>query len=318
MLYNFLRVAIDDALEPTMSWRHFKAEVAYRFRDEPESEERKEVEKAALGRWILILLAGIPCQTIKLLAMRGIPWTQAMAMMYFLSLIFGETISMIYEATHENPRTPGATPDPAPNAQEVGKNLPSDTRPGWLKSCKIAIYVLQAAVTFLVLSKLPSNHIEDALYEYAKNSTVSHWEFKDKTVIYSGFLSSAIATYYVMEDDGVFFTFPPYVAFVTIVTRLYSHLGAIFGLSQGLFIMMLVLLGALLCISYVALITILFYASRGFGKTRVGRLLDFRSEFDDKMDLVGFLVNVVCTVVGYTYLFNETGTINPSWVGIFG
>ncbi|KUJ24558.1 uncharacterized protein LY89DRAFT_24540 [Mollisia scopiformis] len=101
----FLRVTTDHCLEPTWSWRHFKAELAYRVRDEKWDEEpTKEVEKAALGRWALILLGGIPCQTIKLVGMRGIPWTQTLAIMYFLSLLFGEVLNILAETSFRTPR----------------------------------------------------------------------------------------------------------------------------------------------------------------------------------------------------------------------
>lgn len=42
-------------------------------------------------RLCLIALAGIPCQTIKLVAMDGIPWTKAWALMFFISIVVGET-----------------------------------------------------------------------------------------------------------------------------------------------------------------------------------------------------------------------------------
>ncbi|RYP74028.1 hypothetical protein DL771_003217 [Monosporascus sp. 5C6A] len=81
--------------EPQWSWKPFKSELAYRFRDsELGASKRADIERAALGRWILIILGGIPCQTIKLLAMGGIPFTQAIALMFFISLILGEVLNL--------------------------------------------------------------------------------------------------------------------------------------------------------------------------------------------------------------------------------
>ncbi|KAJ5433260.1 uncharacterized protein N7458_012416 [Penicillium daleae] len=102
ILYFLIRVMTAYFRVPERSWRHLKEELAYRYRDEDWSKAPKEVEKAALGRWILILLGSIPCQTIKLMAMRGIPLTQTLAMMYFLSLVFGEGLNTTAEAIYRN------------------------------------------------------------------------------------------------------------------------------------------------------------------------------------------------------------------------
>ncbi|KJZ69017.1 hypothetical protein HIM_11592 [Hirsutella minnesotensis 3608] len=98
MLYFLLRIVVDYLLEPTLSWRHFKAELAYRFRDEDWYQRPKEVEKSVMGRWVLIVLGGIPCQTIKLMAMRGIPLTQTWALLFFVALIFGEVLNVAAES----------------------------------------------------------------------------------------------------------------------------------------------------------------------------------------------------------------------------
>jgi hypothetical protein len=88
-------------LQPITHWSpsgrggHVRAELAFRFRDEDwTGEAGKEVEKAAPGRWLLMGLGGIPCQTIKLVAMSGTPWTQAAALVYFLAQILAEVVNV--------------------------------------------------------------------------------------------------------------------------------------------------------------------------------------------------------------------------------
>ncbi|KAH6876720.1 hypothetical protein B0T10DRAFT_414161, partial [Thelonectria olida] len=49
-----------------------------------------KAENGTIMRWTLLCLSGIPCQTIKLVAMKGIPWTKTWALMYFLSIVVGE------------------------------------------------------------------------------------------------------------------------------------------------------------------------------------------------------------------------------------
>ncbi|UNI23850.1 hypothetical protein JDV02_009643 [Purpureocillium takamizusanense] len=90
MLLFFLRVAVNYAMMPVLSWRHFETDSA-------------DVEKLALGRWILLLLGGVPCQTIKLVSMRGIPLTQTWALLLFLGLLFGEAVNLAAEWTIRRP-----------------------------------------------------------------------------------------------------------------------------------------------------------------------------------------------------------------------
>lgn len=57
----FLAVTIDYVTAPDLSWKHFKSELAYRFRDEDFTAHSViEVEKTTLGRWILMILGGVP------------------------------------------------------------------------------------------------------------------------------------------------------------------------------------------------------------------------------------------------------------------
>ncbi|KIX00542.1 uncharacterized protein Z518_09607 [Rhinocladiella mackenziei CBS 650.93] len=64
-----------------------------RFKDE--DRDTKSVETSILLRLALLFVSGIPCQTIKLVGMQGIPWTKAIALMFFISIVFGEAIIFI-------------------------------------------------------------------------------------------------------------------------------------------------------------------------------------------------------------------------------
>lgn len=126
MLYFLLRVVVDYVLEPALSWRHFNAEIAYRLRDEDWSQRPREVEKSAMGRWVLIVLGGIPCQTIKLMAMRGIPLTQTWAMLFFAALVFGEILNIAAESSFRNRdavSTENPTRDPSHPPREADDAL---------------------------------------------------------------------------------------------------------------------------------------------------------------------------------------------------
>lgn len=79
------------------SWRcfvkNFKNELNHRFADE--HADHMQAESSRLVRITLLVLSGIPFQTIKLTAMTGIPWTQRTALAFFTSIVFWEVIAAL-------------------------------------------------------------------------------------------------------------------------------------------------------------------------------------------------------------------------------
>lgn len=55
----------------------------------------KAAEQSIIVRWILMILGGSVFQIVKLMSMEGIPWIQAWAMMFFISIIFGEVLILL-------------------------------------------------------------------------------------------------------------------------------------------------------------------------------------------------------------------------------
>ncbi len=59
MLHFLLRYADRCSRGPTLL-RHFRAELAYRFRDGHNSWDPRDIQRTAIVRWTLMLLGGIP------------------------------------------------------------------------------------------------------------------------------------------------------------------------------------------------------------------------------------------------------------------
>jgi hypothetical protein len=116
VLHFFIRILIDYSVEPCWSWRHFRGALADRFRDTDWSASPPKFEQAAIGRWVLIVLGGIPCQTVKLVAMGGIPVTQSLALMYAVALVFGEALNVFAEACLRH-RGAGSAPAAHPSSR---------------------------------------------------------------------------------------------------------------------------------------------------------------------------------------------------------
>ncbi len=94
MLHFLLRYADRYSRDPTLLRRHFRAELVYRFRDGHDGWDPRDIQRTAMVRWTLMLLGGIPCQTVKLVAMQGIPLTKTVALIFFLAIVFGEVLNI--------------------------------------------------------------------------------------------------------------------------------------------------------------------------------------------------------------------------------
>lgn len=88
----------------------FLLEMRYRFRDDMPLHRAPGIEHRTLIQWALVCLGGIPCQTIKLVAMQGIPLTKTWALLYFIPFVLGEVLTLT--ATHLV-RDTEVFPDPA-------------------------------------------------------------------------------------------------------------------------------------------------------------------------------------------------------------
>jgi hypothetical protein len=141
---------------------------------------------------------------------------------------------------------------------------------------------------------------------------------KGRAPIYSVFLALALFGYYIFKDDALFvvslFSMVPISLFLILS---YAMVQSLIRLSTTLFIVLI----NLLIISSFALLLGFPFALTGLsniGAGGAGLLLGIPSRFDEIGHLEVFPINIVSNVVGYAYLFDETDTINPSWVGIFG
>jgi hypothetical protein len=64
--------------------------------EDPDVSKRPQSpQRGTFIRLSILGLSGIPCQTIKLVAMKGIPWTQTWALMYFTSIVIGEVLCVL-------------------------------------------------------------------------------------------------------------------------------------------------------------------------------------------------------------------------------
>lgn len=103
VLHFITLVGLGFNFNPRIFKRNIKYELRKRFADGAEDDMTKAENSRAM-RWTLMALDGIPCQTVKLMAMEGVFWTKAWAGMFVLSLVFGEVVlacAQIVDTNHD-------------------------------------------------------------------------------------------------------------------------------------------------------------------------------------------------------------------------
>ncbi|KAJ5455022.1 hypothetical protein N7530_002362 [Penicillium desertorum] len=75
--------------------QNIKFELRQRFEGEDGAKDREKAENSIIVRWILMILGASLFNAIKLMMMQGIPWTQAWAMMFAISIVFAEVLILL-------------------------------------------------------------------------------------------------------------------------------------------------------------------------------------------------------------------------------
>ncbi|KAJ5633229.1 hypothetical protein N7490_009568 [Penicillium lividum] len=90
-----LFVLLGSSRNPKVWLLNIKFELKERFQGESGARDKEAADNSILMRWILMILGASQFQAIKLMAMEGIPWTQAWAMMFGISIVFGEVLILL-------------------------------------------------------------------------------------------------------------------------------------------------------------------------------------------------------------------------------
>ncbi|KAK1759000.1 hypothetical protein QBC47DRAFT_370861 [Echria macrotheca] len=315
---GFVARCIRERKEPLLQLRE---ELRFRFQDEDLDQTLKDVERTVLVRWLMMGLGGIPCQTVKLVAMQGIPLTRVVALMFAVSILFGEMVVILASTLLTSQSA---------NGNSNGLSRPYDMikgRPTW------ATAVLAAALTVAEATHHTlTSHVTVELFHHALPTS--------------------------MVDIRVF-TFPPYYVIVVIVIAIarfspkwrhgfLSRIGAALfpevrpamdavmagawagmktahpWLKTQLIQLFSLVIRACFLISYPysavfsGILVLLARITGAMHGTVMGRVVGISDDKEEHDHLVRFLWLILVYVLYYAYLFDGAGTVNPSWTGIFG
>lgn len=321
ILHYFIRILIDYHLEPCWSWRHFRGALADRFRDTDWSAPRPEsFERAALGRWALLVLGGIPCQTIKLMAMRGIPVTQSLALVYAVALVFGEALNIAAEASlRSSSARPPVRPQPSPARQKL-LSAPAHV-------FLLLLQVLPASGLVLMLAIIADmKNWNSSPFVWSLDGAIEEGMLPISWSLMAAIVFGTVAIVLTsdLDDDSYigewFVAFVPFQLLTLVVPPLLrqSFWRDLDSLSSNELLTMVtvtVILGSLLVSP---LCWLGFIAFQHLGRNRLGEILGVPRRPSELCCLMSFLFLLLVSVLSYAYAFDGAGTVNPSWLGIFG
>ena len=312
MLAFLVSLLYDYIVDPTLSLKHLRAELAWRFRDyDLANLSTGDLKKSTVIRWALMIVGGIPLQTVKLFAMQGIPCTKAFALMYFIPQVLSEVLYFTAVMFFSKRGAPYLRALYIPSKES---SLPLDLWEDICHWCQVALF----AVVVLRLEWRPTATQVSTISDFMKYSVPIAFIL---VFIYSVYKALRILEKLPIQQS---LTVEHYlnvlVATFQLCCLLYPlslvHINRMHWLwlmPIGFFFLMMWIVGGVT--EVVRAVTMGF---RNISDSRVGRALGIPSK-QPLGDLCGVItLNFIAFVLGYCFLFDGTGTVNPSWVGIFG
>ncbi|KAK4213523.1 hypothetical protein QBC37DRAFT_316048 [Rhypophila decipiens] len=96
-------MALCFSVDPRLILRNMKFELRERlYNDGGDGDSHLDAERTRLARWTLLIIGGIPCQTIKLVATDGMVWTKFWAISFFNSMVFWEVMTLLSQLLQTN------------------------------------------------------------------------------------------------------------------------------------------------------------------------------------------------------------------------
>ena len=330
-------ILIDYTVAPTFSLKHVRSELAWRFQDTDfKTKTVTEAGRSIITRWMLIILGGIPFQTIKIFAMQGIPFTQLLAMAFFFPQIIGEILHLSAIIIF----TPGGIPDvstldiPSKKSQYTAVAATLRWIYNIMQACVFCVIVCDLGHRAVIRSKLVRytftfNDPKDSLFLSGLSLVIPIITFSNLRLTPSLRLRS----------DMPGFSFAYYVCCVgncmamCFSLAMEEHLQVVYERNTdpesrfSMYPLVIALLASSIgvCVT-VPIASVIFLAiyygiescSQKFAATRVGQVLGMPGEKLERDLLNTCLLNFVVLVLGYCYHYSSKGTYNPSWIGVFG
>ncbi|KAE8318169.1 hypothetical protein BDV41DRAFT_523635 [Aspergillus transmontanensis] len=316
--------------DPQVWLRNVKFELRERFQGESGAKDRETAENSIIIRWILMIMGAYVFQVIKLMAMRGVPWTQAWAMMFAISILFEEILILLVHFLNLNDGSTSTTPlwrsykisDALNHIGIIAISLQFTISYGTLyifvlrmsdllryKGLPNYIY-LTIVLIFVWISLSPLLPVFRRYIKrlFIKSSRPHDLHIYEATVPSSPGYELAATKRHLHYSLGCFaiisFSLTPYLI-TQVADTVYVG---------GQWIWMWVVQSLVVCIILWGLANKLPMSIDGKNIGRLCRVNSFSSAQSVVLCFLTFLASILC----YGCLFDPSGTENPDWTGIFG
>jgi hypothetical protein len=292
---------LDFAKNPPSRWiESAKSKIRHRFDSPAAINDIESAENTIWIRWALLILGGVPCQTIKLVAMSGIPWTKTWALMYFISIVFGEILIFVAARVGRGPisvRTFGAFPPP---------DIPQLAPIHFQYAAWLAVALVLIVEDFYNWgsgseARLPDYHLYKALAipvvlyawilqpMYRDEGRRNPWRLRAAMMIWVSGLAEGVVALVRFLRIPSFSAIEPW--FINSASAYFSIL-------------------LLYC-------PMLLGFARANQKFRSG-MAPFNAILGPRLEASMCVVTLFLSLMYYAFAFDSTGTVNPDWTGVFG
>ena len=307
MLHFLGHVVWGSRLKPTELVPSFKRQIQKRFSGDDGKYDLERAESSTLIRLALTIVGGIPCQTIKLVAMEGIPWTKAWALMFFVSIVLGEVLILAARRT----------------TTVAARNMDEDESPAW------AISIVPHRIVFI----FPTTRLL-VLFSCV---IIFRWPvvgvlicFLFMSCSFCGFLFDAWFSWEVVVAAAT------YLGTILLLPGLHlspagwsiqsrhSFIGAMFTMLDAVPFSLdsaikIFIAGANM--GFILVAGILWPLSRTvssiLGRTKLKELLRVASP-DERIAAGVCIETLTVSLLYYGFAYDSAGTVNPEWASVFG
>lgn len=298
--------------------RNVKYELMRRFEGEATSGDAEAAESTRLMRWFLLVLGGVACQTVKLVAMEGIPWTKTWGLIHAISIVFGEVLSLFHSRLSTSNR-------------HVELPKPSWRQKSWalaLLDSRIPT-ILSVSLHSMLVTILIQNFIIGSLFS-ASGGFEGFGSLEGLTVVIV-YLCAAMILIFTPNLPRIRPRAWPYIITTVASTNLFDP--KIPLSNGGVFVILGVfkyvssswrdMSTAALVILYVIEFqffagSLLFGVFPQFISSRGLQRIFQVSSYETAVAATMLLLSFAFSLLYYGILYESTGTVNPAWTGVFG
>ncbi|KAK0649319.1 hypothetical protein B0T16DRAFT_409834 [Cercophora newfieldiana] len=337
--------------------RNVKYELNRRFGGEGFGGDSQSAQDSRTARLCLLVISSIPCQTVKLVAMTGIPWTKAWALMFLVSILSMEVFSVLAKS-YALPANGSSISIPLPrwrrylstwrpvpmlSGSQSILHLALSLHYGisvlvlfavtWLNGWRVGNsggwggnIVLSALAGFVVMTLPPTiSHL--GLGWLVSTQTTIRRLWRQENLLFLGIAQLVVTiviprTFYLFKSWRELVTSS--ITFANFESRLFMVYGPAAPVENPVLYSTLRQLGRVVvgvfahCVILSLGLLVTFLVPAALHQFRAMKRILRIATMDEAHAVVVCITTFTCSLLYYSVLYHDAGTYNPTWTGVFG